>query len=1044
MKYPSLFKSLLAALLLAIPALLSAAPVSRQHAQAIATTFMQQRGMASAAPKLTYRMPAKASDSYYYVFNAGQDKGFVIVSGDDRTQQVLGYSDKGSLDMDNVPTNIRAFLQTYADEIKRLDDAGASSTLPAVIRKAEKVKYPVSPLLRTQWNQDTPFNNNCPVINGSQTVTGCVATATAQAMAYFRWPANTTAAIPSYTSTGENLGSTTLSGVAAGTSLGWGDIVDDYSGTTTTAQQNAVANLMLYVGESVQMNYNTAENGGSGALQSAIVPALTTYFDYSAHNLDRTTCTLAQFEDSLFNEVANSRPVIFCGSSSGGGHCFIIDGYDGEGLFHVNWGWGGMADGYFLLSVLNPDNNSGIGASTTSDGYSMDQCAVIGMEKGSGKASGGPAKMTVYDQSVSNNTVTLSAYNLSGEAHNFDIAVVSIADDGTTTSIETLVNDYKIENGYGFTNYSFPLSELDLSAGTYHITLASKVSGTSEWLYDEKDVIEVTVDESGNIVSAKIASDVNNLSITNWEPVGTLSAGTQQSVKITLANSGSEFYGTVYLFASQNSNKGNIQSQTGLTATAHGSTTIQMSFKPSNSGTYTLWLCSDANGNNVIGSTTVSVSAASSGTNYNLSSSYNPSDGSTIYGKNVEGVCTISNSGSDAYNGTIYTAVFDSNNNNVGQASQQVSIPAGGSVDVPFSYEEPAGQYIIGAFNLTSSSYQQIGDAIWLTLADAIIAYKADGTKMAQAVRSTVVVGSDIAALDLSGVDNTVTTVDATNANPNALFYFSSADAPAAVSLKADGRNVIIGSTADNLTITDSNDFYCPTAFTATNATYTRTATSGTNGNGGWETICLPFEASAVSANGQALHWFTSTEDKGRDFWLMEFSELDGNSVVFDFNTGSTLKANTPYIIAVPDSHWGEQYNLVGKPMSFSGTNVEVKATAKAKILISTSAYNFIGSTVATNTANDFLMNNGGTAFARTASATSAPFRAFFRAKGDTSSQPQLLKIRVHGGTATGITSVNLDENSNRKAPAYNLAGQRVGKGYKGIVIKNGKKVIAK
>lgn len=176
----------------------------------------------------------------------------------------------------------------------------------------------------------------------------------------------------------------------------------------------------------------------------------------------------------------------------------------------------------------------------------------------------------------------------------------------------------------------------------------------------------------------------------------------------------------------------------------------------------------------------------------------------------------------------------------------------------------------------------------------------------------------------------------------------------------------------------------------------------------------------------------------------MEFSELDGNSVVFDFNTGSTLKANTPYIIAVPDSHWGEQYNLVGKPMSFSGTNVEVKATAKAKILISTSAYNFIGSTVATNTANDFLMNNPGTAFARTASATSAPFRAFFRAKGDTSSQPQLLKIRVPGGTATGITSVNLDENSNKKAPAYNLAGQRVGKGYKGIVIKNGKKVIAK
>lgn len=342
------------------------------------------------APGATPQLALKGTVSGLYVFNVADDEGFVIVSNDDVAIPILGYSDSGSIDPNNMPANMRAWLQGYADEIAWAKKVGikksASPTTSTSRRAGSHSTATIPTLLSTHWDQRAPYYNNCPVAPpGYRCLTGCVATAMAQVMNKHQWPAGTTQIIPNYTwekyTKYMNDGKTYGPGELGTTTFDWANMEDTYDGTETDATATAVATLMRYCGQSVKMDYWF---NASSASVPEVASALKTYFNYSSTTqyLSRSSYSYADWTDIIYYELSQGRPVIYGGQSTDNGHCFVCDGYmyDGGDLFHINWGWSGTSDGYFVLSVLDP-KNQGSGGSATNASYNFGQEAVVGIQK---------------------------------------------------------------------------------------------------------------------------------------------------------------------------------------------------------------------------------------------------------------------------------------------------------------------------------------------------------------------------------------------------------------------------------------------------------------------------------------------------------------------------------------------------------------------------------------------------------------------------------------------------------------------------------------
>lgn len=375
-------------LLLAIMATVAvnAQLVSRQQALEKAQKFMPGKQFVEGKSVISSRGDVSGRLDAFYVFNADNNGGFVIVSGDDRTTDILGYSKTGNLDMEQLPDNLKWWLESYARQIEAL----GTSLEPAQKAKARGAGDwdAIEPMIKTQWNQYYPYNMMCPDYHGLDRrdagfdknidnpnyhcVTGCVATAMAQVLYYHEYPENCPA-LPAYTITSKGW---TIKELPA-TTFEWDKMRETYNGDETGEPAEAVAKLMRYCGQAVMMNYNI---GASSAHLFGDV--LTEVFGYSKNirELYRDPYTTSQWEEMIYAELAANRPVLYSGQAAdGGGHQFIIDGYDGNGLFHMNWGWGGMSDDYFVLSLANP-NNQGAGGSQTNDAFQFDQSALFGVE----------------------------------------------------------------------------------------------------------------------------------------------------------------------------------------------------------------------------------------------------------------------------------------------------------------------------------------------------------------------------------------------------------------------------------------------------------------------------------------------------------------------------------------------------------------------------------------------------------------------------------------------------------------------------------------
>ena len=371
-----------------------AGPRSFQQAQAIAERqaalqgiIMDQQQVSKARKQyLLNGSSSSETATSYYVFDNGSDKGFTIVSGDDELPEIVGYSAHGNSEHLMKTEGCAAFLKAYQKFVAAFTQGDAKARKILAEQRALKAdgRYQqpkIDPLLGDiAWNQETPYNKMCPEYKGSKlSATGCVATAMAQVMMYYKYPKELKADIPAYTTATNKL---KVNAISEGEKYDWDNMLPTYTeGEYNTTQADAVAKLMFHCGAAVQMDYGPS----SGAL---VRPEdMSTYFGYDADLLQkvyRSVYTLAEWKKILDRELEAKRPIIYGGfASNEDGHLFVCDGSDGEGLYHINWGWSGYSDGYFDITLLDPDVR-GTGAGTSADGYNRDCSVIIGIAPDNG------------------------------------------------------------------------------------------------------------------------------------------------------------------------------------------------------------------------------------------------------------------------------------------------------------------------------------------------------------------------------------------------------------------------------------------------------------------------------------------------------------------------------------------------------------------------------------------------------------------------------------------------------------------------------------
>lgn len=554
-------------------------------------------------PQLVFSKAKSGDEAYYYVFTAGENLGYTVVSGDDRLPAIVGYTESGGFDAQRMPDGLAAFMQQYQSFV---DNATDEQIAGAMAFKAAAKHAKVDPFMEEKWNQGEPYNNMCPYYApGEKAVTGCVATAVAQILHYWSCTKNSIvslhADIPAY-----NSYYSSFPEVYAGEVYDWANMLNAYGGSETAAQNDAVAKLMQHVGRSVEMEY------GSTSYANASAETFTKYFGMDkelVHELPRNSFNISEWDKILYDEIAAKHPVYYTGSTSKNeGHAFVIHGYD-DGLYYVNWGWGGYCDGYFDITLLNPNSSDGAGASTAPDGYSMSNYMIVGIQPDNNvvdKEKYGQltsrAFNTTYaclgDLAFSDGKVTASAtvnvFNFNGFALNKYVSVGYIDENGDVVNVATpelIEFPAADEYGYAYVKYCYPEVSFAAQEGKVYELRVIESSDNTSWVvsgvYKPNEGLVVPVKVSGGSVS--VIDYQSTLAATialNSEGGGY--AGMSNTIDITVTNTGNrEYYDKVMVIVV-------VPGQTyetyvyevGITAPVDGSTTFSFPYTPQTAGEY--------------------------------------------------------------------------------------------------------------------------------------------------------------------------------------------------------------------------------------------------------------------------------------------------------------------------------------------------------------------------------------------------------------------------------------------------------------------------
>lgn len=408
--------------------------VDLETAKSVAVTFWENNVQKSNIHKSGYEfydIAAQTEFTNLYIFNT--NGGFVIVSSDDAAKPILGYSQQGSFDPNNIPVNAREWLNNYNREIQYAIDNNIESgeetreawnNLRNGKGLAPKSTRTVSQLMTTTWNQSPYYNDLCPYDGDTRSVTGCVATAMAQVMKYWNWPLQGTGS-HSYTSD-EHPEYGILSADFGNTIYDWDNMPDALTEGSSSTEINAVATLMYHCGVSVEMQYSATASGAYSVsyfnqLEYCTENAWRNFFGYSDdlhgalrmfryvdENDDTLIYELYQYEEwieMLKEDLDALRPILYTGHGNIGGHAFVFDGYDSNDLFHVNWGWGGYENGFFSVDALEPAPG-GVGGGDYL--FNMDHTAVFGVEPDYGNLSVTPQQIQI---DANSNTIQFNIYS---------------------------------------------------------------------------------------------------------------------------------------------------------------------------------------------------------------------------------------------------------------------------------------------------------------------------------------------------------------------------------------------------------------------------------------------------------------------------------------------------------------------------------------------------------------------------------------------------------------------------------------------------------
>ncbi len=493
-------KTLLTLVALLATLQMSAAPVDVSAAKTKAEQYLASKVYAGKymapgamqATLLKTEMGVAAKTPVYYIFNTAST--FVIVSGDDRAEEILAYGDR-PLNLDRIPKNMEAWLNTYKEQLDWLlahPDAKVSKPTTYKSPKVRATTY--GPLLTALWDQEAPYNNLCKFTYSGTTYscyTGCPATSASMVLYYWKYPTEPVGPLDSYTSSLElsyyNSVNFTYPALPQ-TTFDWDNMKDKYgtwydeNGTShyeayTTEEGAAVATLMRYVGQAEHMMYGTASAGGSGiyTTEAQIVADMFIGFGYDAETtrlVHKSSYSEANWAALLQEEMAEERPVVFMAvDPSAGGHAFNVDGYDSNiNKYHVNFGWSG-------------DGNCWCAMNAFSDGggytFNSDQQMVIGIQPEMGIIKADPAEVSFHGFAgeTYTQTVKVRARNLESniviEKSGSDLYSVShttITPEEATNGVDVVVTYVPTEAGNTEATLTLSCADEDVESVTVPIT----------------------------------------------------------------------------------------------------------------------------------------------------------------------------------------------------------------------------------------------------------------------------------------------------------------------------------------------------------------------------------------------------------------------------------------------------------------------------------------------------------------------------------------------------------------------------------------------
>lgn len=1008
-----------------------AAPVTVEQAQQEAASFVLKKQKAprtlTMVSQANNKMKAAINNNAaYYVFNIGNNQGFVIVAGDDRINPILGYSDEGYFDEAKAPANMKAWLNEYAQQIALLDKVSNVKNAIAAPKTENVVdtRNSIAPMITSKWNQADPYWNKCPEFMdidengdtiGELAYTGCVAVSMSQIMNFHKWPEHTTKTIPSYTfpfSTGDYNWVTIEMEELPVTTFDWAHMKDSYNGSEDEVYTDAVATLMYYAGAAVKSQYGVSS---TGAYTDDIPKGFTEYFAYDPSTIQikyRTDFTQDVWDNMVYQELNEGRPMIYNGTAgSGGGHSFVCDGYEYGNYFHINWGWGGMGNGYFQLAVLNP-RESGIGGSSSAEGYNMKQNIIIGIQPGDPDGSGNPEPqvedaLTATGLGLYSNGYTEKTY-IERDGVNYGFSIykrqyfkLSNADHvGTQKRYDVGVALYDMDNnfismiinrGTFSTSLTSALGSTDNLGGNieardakkfgagmtglYKIVPMYMLEGTSEWkpmLESDRYYLEI---DMGAYSATLTSHPILDLQIEGMEFEGGEKVGSQEQIHVSLTNNSADrFFGDLYLALGNQHIDEYSQYTTSIQAEVLSGETSTVTFNvtPANAGTQTIRLYYDANCEkpvNGTGSVTIAPLVEST---MNLSvviAAENAVDG-IIYDSHAHFKVDITNNGTSEYNKFVLAPLFivhkDESGNVTGgdmitYSQSALNLQPSETKTLYFDFNDLAygSTYSLNIYarneNDALVNLVEKGHSVYYDIERGLVTW--DGTSTTGngvAAGGDITVPANALAARLEGLDITSVTP---SGNPNTIYFLGENDV---VPAGLEGLNVVKGNIAENIVLKDGYGYFIPQSVNVQSISYERTfdkaRQDGVAEN--WSTIVLPFAPATCSASSN-------------DMWIERFAQEVDSVVVF--NQVESIEANVPYIIALDKAA-----NLTGTPIVWAATDVILKTEPIANT--SGEVYMMAGTFVEQSLEAIYAIDAAG-AVANWAqdNQTVKPFRAYFK-----------------------------------------------------------------